>query len=231
MATPTVLDPSDIESSSRVPITPEKNIYSYELIKGKLMAAVEKRAAALSKFVMNDIERRLLQRQQANPFETFLVAVVLLACVERMCWYFKSWELDPFRNLDVKPDPTTMDPETTQALTESRADPQPRPPLNSKWPLDKPPAYFSQQGERFSDILHMLLKMRGVPPKLAPRPDNSVLTVWGEYPDDTTKEWCDAVALTPELLEERASARFEGVELREWELKFISKIIKAGIQS
>ena len=45
----------------------------------QLMGATEKRAACLARVVMNDLERRLLQRQQANPFETFLIAVILLA--------------------------------------------------------------------------------------------------------------------------------------------------------
>jgi len=108
---------------------------------------------------------------------------------------------------------------------------QPQPSRNPQWPFDKEPAFYSQQGERFSDILHMLLKMRGVPPRLAPRPDDGVLTIWGEDPDPTTKEWCDAVAITSDILEERPNARFEGVDPQEWELKYISKIIKAGVQS
>lgn len=41
---------------------------------------------------MNDLERRLLQRQQSGYFETFLVALILLNCVERTCWLFRTWD-------------------------------------------------------------------------------------------------------------------------------------------
>jgi len=41
---------------------------------------------------MNDLERRLLQRQHSGWFETFLVAMVLLNCVERASWLFWTWE-------------------------------------------------------------------------------------------------------------------------------------------
>lgn len=50
----------------------------------------------LSKSVMNDLERRLLQRQQSGWFETFLVALLLLNCVERTCWLFRSWDDENF---------------------------------------------------------------------------------------------------------------------------------------
>ncbi len=68
------------------------NNENYQLISSQLRSAAEKRAAHLSKSVMNDLEKRLLQRQQSGWFETFLVAVVLLNCVERMSWLFRTWE-------------------------------------------------------------------------------------------------------------------------------------------
>ncbi|KAF2496347.1 hypothetical protein BU16DRAFT_509318 [Lophium mytilinum] len=231
MTVPAILGQSDLESTLRTPITRENNRDSYDLIKGQLMGAIEKSAAALSKFVMNDLERRLLQRQQANPFETFLVAVVLLACVERMCWLFKTWEVNTTRNADFSTESATVDSEIAQALQGPRPDLPTQSLRDAKWPLDKPPAYYSQQGERFSDILHMLLKMRGVPPKLTTRIEDGVWVAWGEDPDPTTREWCETVAMTSDILEERPNARFTGVDPQEWELKYISKIIRAGIQS
>lgn len=76
----------------RTPIDDSTNPQSYALLCSQLRSAAEKRAAQLSKGVMNDLERRLLQRQHSGWFETFLVAMVLLNCVERVSWLFWTWE-------------------------------------------------------------------------------------------------------------------------------------------
>lgn len=80
----------------RVPIDRNANADSYNLICSQLRAAVEKRASLLSRNVMNELERRLLQRHHSGWFETFLVSVILLNCVERACWLFTSWENEDF---------------------------------------------------------------------------------------------------------------------------------------
>lgn len=85
--------PSD---DGRMPIDEITNPESYNLLCSQLRAATEKRASQLSKTVMNDLERRLLQRQQSGWFETFLVAMILLNCVERACWLFRSWDDEAF---------------------------------------------------------------------------------------------------------------------------------------
>jgi hypothetical protein len=190
--TPSTLAPADLEDAIRTPITPLDHESSYNLITMQLMGATEKRAACLARVVMNDLERRLLQRQQANPFETFLVAVILLACVERMCWLFRSWELpctsatapeaeDAFKQPPAVDNDLAAALQSTSSPSASTLDiPSHQAPRNPRWPLDKSPSTFSQQGEKFSDILNMLLKMRGVPPKPAPRSPDGVLTVWSE---------------------------------------------------
>jgi hypothetical protein len=89
----TLATPTDV---SRVLIDRNSNAESYNLICSQLRAAVEKRASVLSKSVMNELERRLLQRHSSGWFETFLVSVILLNCVERACWLFTSWENEEF---------------------------------------------------------------------------------------------------------------------------------------
>ncbi|KAJ4354452.1 uncharacterized protein N0V89_006189 [Didymosphaeria variabile] len=222
MAPPTITS-SDLETINRTPISKVHNQLSYNLIKSQLMGATEKRAACLARIVMNDLERRLLQRQQANPFETFLVAVVLLACVERMCWLFRTWE-DQHELLSTNHFHLNA-PSTDDTLQSSPPDDIDTSHRNPRWPLDKPPAYYSQQGERFSDILLMLLKMRGVPPRPEARPTDGVLTIYGVGGDDKVREWYESIDITSELLAERRDARFEGVDPKEWELKYVGKII------
>lgn len=68
------------------------NPQSYALLCAQLRSAAEKRGADLSKSVMSDLERRLIQKEKGGTFETFLVAILLLNCVERICWLFRAWE-------------------------------------------------------------------------------------------------------------------------------------------
>lgn len=206
--TPVTMSQSDMQEATRTRMTRLNHASSYDLIKMQLMGAAEKRAGSLARALMNDLERRLLQRQQANPFETFLVAVILLACVERMCWLFRTWEI-PCQLQDGT--------QGSSSPCEGR---------NAKWPLDKAPAFFSQQGERFSDTVNMLLKMRGVPPKPIPRSTDGVLVMWGDDVDEKVREWYEGIALTTQVLDDRANARFVGHGPREWELKFVGKIIR-----
>jgi hypothetical protein len=229
---PPTLSETDTEDPARTTITSDNHSSSYNLIKMQLMGATEKRAACLARVVMNDLERRLLQRQQANPFETFLVAVILLACVERMCWLFRTWEVATPATAGASQQVPSTENDLAAAL---QADPSPSattqgtpqvPARHPRWPLDKTPAAFSQQGERFSDILNMLLKMRGVPPKPTPRNTDGMLVVWADDADDKVKDWYDGIAVTTQVLDEKANARFVGEDPREWELKYVGKIIR-----
>jgi hypothetical protein len=231
---PPTLSEADVADGARSPITVLSNPTSYDLIKMQLMGATEKRASCLARVVMNDLERRLLQRQQANPFETFLVAVILLSCVERMCWLFRTWELEaPANTTDISnPDPPSQPFSPGTDLASALQTPStpsahtPQSPRHPKWPLDKSPASFSQQGERFSDILNMLLKMRGVPPKPIPRSTDGMLVMWGDDVDEKIREWYEGIAVTTQMLDERGNARFVGETPAEWELKYVGKIIR-----
>lgn len=232
---PSTLSALDMEDATRVEITVLHRQASHNLITSQLMGATEKRASSLARMVMNDLERRLLQRQQANPFETFLVAVILLACVERICWLFRTWEVQvagaspPNTGLAGQSSSCEQDLaaalNTSSPVTSKQSIPH-LPLHHPRWPLDKSPASFSQQGERFSDILNMLLKMRGVPPKPASRSTNGVLFIWDNDVDDKMRNWFDGIAITSDALEEKANARFVGQDPREWELKYVGKVLR-----
>nr|XP_001392358.2 Zn(II)2Cys6 transcription factor [Aspergillus niger CBS 513.88] len=180
--------PSD---DGRTPIDSVTNSESYELLCSQLRAATEKRASQLSKSVMNDLERRLLQRQQSGWFETFLVALILLNCVERTCWLFRSWDDENFAQ---------------------------------RWPLDKRPPYYANQGDRFSDILHMLLKMRSLPPKATPRPDTGILKAV-DGSDENAARWFDMIKVTPLFLEQRQATVFDPTDSRSLDLRYGAKLL------
>ena len=249
---------------------------SYHLISSQLAAATEKRCATLCKSALNELEKRLLQRHYSSPFSTFLAAVIILACIERIAALFKGWE-DPSapphheptnesetvlntahdtpmlngslsENLEhipqsdreiaqrllaaanpstpsasqptrqAQPPVTPTNGATTTdhdvAMTDSMLEtpssnanlpdssPLQPPPSHSsapqsaerrsdsspghhvhttttspsalpRYPLDRPPNYYIHQGERFAEILYMLLKMRGLPPKTRSDPISS----------------------------------------------------------
>ena len=135
---------------------------NYSLLCLQLNAAAEKKAAQICKTVLNDLERRLLQRSSTSSFETFLVAIILLNCVEKSTWLFKFWEQDSFK---------------------------------SRWPLDKTPVWYASQGDRITDMLQMLLRMRSVPPKTYTKDDGLLAT----DADQVAREYFEKVALTREF--------------------------------
>ena len=111
---------------------------THHIIRGQLLAATESRCSRLSKSVMNELERRLLQRQQVSGHATLVAAVILLNCIERMTALYRSF--DP---------------------SEHCTHPSP-----ADWPLDTPPSALWPHGEHFAKLLIMLLRMRALPPPI-----------------------------------------------------------------
>ena len=124
-----------------------------------------------------------------------------------------------------------------------------------QWPLDRRPPYYYEQGEHFADMLQMLLRMRGLPPKTHARPEDGILA---SDSDETAREYFDRIRLSgkrlsiarnthicttkPEgpmpnqvlicsaanlgkTLEERQFAEFDPEDSRSLELKFCSKLL------
>lgn len=235
-------DEYDADAGQRTAVTVETDSVSYQLINVQLRAYVEKRASNLAKTLMNDLERRLLQRQQAasRHLETFITAIIFLNCAERMIWLFNTW---------VAP---TLDEEGQ----EQRRQPQ--------WPLEKPAEGYVAKGERVADVLSMLLRMRGVPPQTridhhglvravtkeagwgAPTPEqvleNAMAEATGaEGRDDSIAgarravqaardeemmvNWLDGLGLREEDLKEaQRGTRWDCRDTRCWELRLISRL-------
>lgn len=127
------------EPGTALPVT-------YRLLVQQLHAQTEKRCAHLAKSLMNDLERRLLQRGQttSSHFETFLTSIILLTCVEKMCCLFHTWDIRTSQN----------------QLNLNVADSA----VHDMWPLDKPAAEYVAKGALVADVVSMLLRMRSVPP-------------------------------------------------------------------
>jgi hypothetical protein len=150
-------------ASETAPLTPIKeDTTTYQLIRMQLEAAVEKKASMISRSLLTEMERRLLQRNSTSAFETFLAALILLNCVEKSTWVYKSWEQDF---------------------------------LKVRWPLDKTPQMYGAQGDNFTDILQMLLRMRNIPPKTLERLEDGVLVCEG---DDVARVFFEKLNLSCE---------------------------------
>lgn len=53
-----------------------------------------------------------------------------------------------------------------------------------QWPLDKRPADYASEAERFTEILYMILRMRNVMPKTVVQPDTGIIRAAdGSHPD------------------------------------------------
>lgn len=180
-----------IESCNATPIEPQTT--TYQLLCMQLSAAVEKKAAQTAKAVLNDLERRLLQRTSTSSFETFLVAILLLNCIEKSTWLFKSWEQDY---------------------------------LKARWPLDKTPIWYGSQGDRITDMLQMLLRMRSICPKTYVGMDGRLCCEEGPNTGDVVQGWFEKIGLShQEVLQKRDNAVFDPADSRCYELRFCAKLL------
>jgi hypothetical protein len=134
---------SDLDANQSIPINDNQ---SYDLIRMQLLAAVEKKTSLICKIVLSEMEKRLMQRNVESAFESFLASLILLNCVEKSAWLYKSWEQDY---------------------------------LKATWPLDKSPNVYGDQGDRFLILLHLILRIRNIPPKTFNRQGDGMLAADG----------------------------------------------------
>ncbi|MCJ1284716.1 hypothetical protein MMC26_004052 [Xylographa opegraphella] len=166
---------------------------NHQHILTQLRALTEQKASTLSRRLLHDLERRLLAKSHSQSFATFLTALILLSCAERMCWLYHAWD---------------------------------RPQPLESWPLHYPPAYYVQQGATFAELIAMLLRMRGVPPKTSTRPESGFLGPI-ECGDAAVVRWFDEIRLSHTHIRERATAPFDAGDPRCWELRFAGKLFVA----
>lgn len=210
----TVTATADDQLPTTITIAPLS--HSYELIKSQLLAATESRCAKLAKSVINELERRLLQRQQVSRFSTFISAVILLSCVEREAGFYRAFD----DNGDFK---------TAFGFT--------------SWPLGEPSHKLWPQGEHFAELLTMLLRMRALPPKTLQKPDGTLAAVQDytlpvhvqgrpvkEQIDEQIKAaaaWLDPIKIKVHDLATKANGQVPGRDdgVNAWDMKFLAKVL------
>lgn len=66
-----------------------------------------------------------------------------------------------------------------------------------RWPLDKSPLWYSSQGDKVADMIQMLLRIRGVPPKTYRRVGDGIVATDGE---GVAREFFEKLNLSCEFL-------------------------------
>ena len=220
---------------------------SYRVIKAQLTAATESRFSKLSKTVMNELERRLLQRQQVSRFATFLSAVILLNCVERMTGLYRTFDKGEQPIPSPYPGNATADNEheAEQAnLALAWGDMSYRLTDHPNfWPLEYPPSILWPQGPHFADLLAMLLRMRALPPKTSQSSDGVLMAIQDyslpvhvngkpvrEQVDEetrTTAAWLDPLRLRVTELVGKRDGQLPGKDeaVEAWDMIFVSKVL------
>lgn len=95
----------------------------------------------------------------------------------------------------------------------------------ARWPLERSPDTYATQGEGFSDILHMLLKVRTLIPRTTSGPDDGILRTFEKHKDETATKWFEAVGITKKFLEQRLAAQFDPADSRSLDGKYFGKVL------
>ncbi|KAB8527804.1 hypothetical protein FH972_025455 [Carpinus fangiana] len=242
---------------TRTQITKEGNqAASYAHILVHLRASIEFICTSSAGHIVTELERRLLQRNQASNlnFQTFLTAIILLNCVEKMCWLFEGWvEAEGPLNSSVLEEEVQRAPD--EQLPPRKAGPAAN---RGAWCLDRPPTEFVAKGDSIADTLSMLLHVRKVPPRtvidddgilravkrgagLQPSDEGDAIesqggmrtfsvtsTVDGDI-DAVVAQWLDSVCVRKvdvEMQEESARREaWDGEDCRAWEMKYMGRLL------
>lgn len=227
----------------------EEDSTSYQIIQAQILASVEQHCQKQARTVLTELERRLLARQQTSALLTFLVALILLNAVERMTWLFRSFgeRPKPERDVSLLPSPSAATSRRSSGLVLPGSR-RPSPPSETTstpyippdWPLTFPPSKYWDQGVSFSELLNLLLRMRGLPPSTHRRDDGSlglkssktyqvVMDAEGKPMLDPelaiANSWLEKIGLTVDDLDRKVIASFDIKDARSWDLKFIAQML------
>ena len=72
-------------------MTPNEWPQSCHLINMQLRTFIEQRVGVLADGIIRDLERRMMEKPHDNQFHTFIAAVILMNCVERISWQYARW--------------------------------------------------------------------------------------------------------------------------------------------
>jgi hypothetical protein len=179
-----------------ISVTMASHKQSYETIRGQVRSAIEHNAAGQLHKLFIKLEARM-QRPKDCLFETFLACLLLLNCGERMCWFFRQWQV-----------PELM----------------PR-----AWPLETiQPVQLLEQGEMMAAVLHMVMDMRNVLPKLSVGKEGKLVAPPNSVEDVRT--WFNEVELSVQGLKMMEARPFAADDMRSTDGKFGARLFLAVVE-
>lgn len=229
--------------TTRPPQTLGQESQSYSIIRAQLLEVAELRCSKLSKSVLNELEGRLLQRQQTSRFATLLSALVLLNAVERMTDHLQSCEATD--QSTGQPDSETEPRVPDMRRNDASLEPPANPPGTEPTGCAPKASSFWTRGPQFADLLTTLLRMRALPPKTRILPEGilkSLRDFTMPHPppqpgealsknklDEESKEaaadWLDALDLEAKPLRKKRYTEGEGEGMEAWSLKFVAGVL------
>nr|POF08128.1 hypothetical protein CFP56_62708 [Quercus suber] len=225
------------------------NSHSYDLIKSQLLALTEVRCMKLSRVVMNEMERRLLQRRQVSRNATFISALVLLNCVERTTSFYRGFdacdsinEQSDFAH-NQSPAAASIDRRRRLEYQQDLAAFFAPSKLSSTLGSGKVDELWLH-GERFANLLIMMLRLRGLPPKTTCDESNRLITVYSlsgdakrakadnQNEDRALANWLDPIQFDFDDLVGKRDSSLPGraAHPSTWDMHFISRILLPDTQ-
>ncbi|KAL8673372.1 MAG: hypothetical protein Q9168_002198, partial [Polycauliona sp. 1 TL-2023] len=125
--------------------TPSSSPLPSNVFTAQLQAAAEQGACNTSKTIMIELEKRLERKDKCQGFETFFVGIILLNCIERMCWALKK----------------------AAGAADGEA--------QDSTPLRNPVDTHIHQSTQFASFLSKLFQMRGILADVHPNPTTNIL--------------------------------------------------------
>ena len=71
---------------------------NHKLMRDQINAAVERKVDRMARMVFPSFERRLMKSPAHLKFESFLIGLILINCVEKATWLYTCWEQVQFTN-------------------------------------------------------------------------------------------------------------------------------------
>ncbi|KAI4286531.1 MAG: hypothetical protein L6R35_004213 [Caloplaca aegaea] len=195
------------------------------IITSQLRATAQKRAFTISKIILIDLERRLERKERCRGFETFLVGILFLNCVERMCWAVRKANL------------ANKGSNNNNNNNNNNKDFPPRDPTHHD--------DHDQKSTHFAAFLSKLYQMRGILLHVRRRrqggqqhddDDGEILHAAANNNNPTTtslafcrrpmaETWLAEVRLTDKIIQDRRTAAFKADDHRCFDFRFGSLLL------
>ncbi|KAL8938005.1 MAG: hypothetical protein Q9211_003406, partial [Gyalolechia sp. 1 TL-2023] len=206
---------------------------SREYFTAQLKAGAEYSASTISKNIMIDLERRLERKERCRGIETTLVGILLLNCVERMCWAFECAN-NGANGLNVC---AGSDPGGSTTQYDLLI-------YSIQWPFANPVEFYLHQAAHFAELLSKLYKIRGILLHVRQKPENNVLYIHSIV-NPLADQWLDELKLTgrstpvrpddkaqryiDERLKERREASFDISNRRCFDFRLCSQLFQMAV--